>query len=185
MKKHMLKYIDHCVLIGQRSGAERSAAARHAASTAAGLGGLLDRQPNFLATRHLQGMAVGVADGGHIPDGRTSVSRPVEEPPFPTSQRAQSIHFLPTRAGYAQVGGRDERMVDVAPLGEDDDEGARLITHPRRLEPGRGHRTTVYHLHPCVCRVACDAVVEVAHRQGHMGKTEIDYHSPHLDLCFS
>jgi len=78
-------------------------------------------------------MAVGVADGGQIPDGRASVSRPVEEPPFTTSQRAQPLHFLPTLAGYAQVGGRDERMVDLAPLGEDDDEGARFITHPRHI----------------------------------------------------
>ena len=112
-------------------------------TNAAGLGGLLDRQPDFLAKRHLQGMAVGIADGSQIPYGRTSVSRAVEEPPFPTRQRAQPIHFLPTLAGYAQVGGRDERMVDLAPLGEDDDEGARCITHPRHFEPGRGHRTTV------------------------------------------
>ena len=97
---------------------ERSAAARHAASATAALGGLLDRQPNFLATRHLQGMAVRIADGSHIPDGRTSVSRPVDEPPFTTRQRAQPIYFLPTLAGHAQVGRRDERMVDLAPLGE-------------------------------------------------------------------
>src|SRR5438309_11662511 len=97
---------------------------RHAASAAAGLGGLLDGQPDVLAKRHLQGMAVGVADGGQIPYGRTSVSRLVDEPPFPTSQHAQPIHVLPTRAGYAQVGGRDERMVDLAPLREEDDEGA-------------------------------------------------------------
>jgi len=32
---------------------ERSAAARHAASATAGLGGLLDGQPDFLAKRHL------------------------------------------------------------------------------------------------------------------------------------
>src|SRR5262245_64033756 len=76
-------------------------------------------------------MAVGVTDGGQIPDGRTRVSRPVDEPPFPARQRAQPIHFLPTRAGHAQVGGRDERMVDLAPLGEDDDEGTHFITHPR------------------------------------------------------
>jgi hypothetical protein len=44
-------------------------------------------------------------------------------------------------------------MVDLASLGEDDDEGARLITHPRHLEPGRGHRTPVHDLHPCVLRV--------------------------------
>ena len=115
---------------------EHSAAARHAASTPAGLGGVLDGQPDFLTKRHLQGMAVGVAEEGHIPDGRTSVSRPVEEPPFPTRQRAQPIHFLTTRACHTQVGGRDERMVDLAPLGEDDDEGARYITQPRHLEQG-------------------------------------------------
>ena len=80
---------------------ERSAAARHAASATAELGGLLDRQPNFLAKRHLQSMAVGIADGGHIPDGRTRVSRAVEESPFTPSQRAQPLHFLPTRAGHA------------------------------------------------------------------------------------
>ena len=84
---------------------ERSAAALHTASAAAGSGGLLDGQPDFLAKRHLQGMAVGIADGSQIPDGRTRVSRAVEEPPFPTRQRAQSIHFLPTRAGHTQVGG--------------------------------------------------------------------------------
>src|SRR5256712_11892573 len=95
---------------------ERCAAARHAAAAAAGLGGLLDGQPDFLAKRHLQGMAVGVAEEGHIPDGRTRVSRAVEEPPFTPSQLAQPLHFLPTRAGHAQVGGRDERMVDLAPL---------------------------------------------------------------------
>src|SRR5262245_15070693 len=96
---------------------------QHAASAAAGLGGVLDGQPNFLATRHLQGMAVGGAEEGHIPNGRARVSRAVEEPPFTPSQRAQPLHFLPTRAGHAQVSGRDERMVDLAPLGEDDDEG--------------------------------------------------------------
>src|SRR5437660_10929768 len=130
-------------------------------------------------------MAVGVADGGHIPDGRPSVSRAVEEPPFTPSQRAQPIHFLPTLACHAQVGGRYERMVDLAPLGEDEDEGARLITHPRHLEPRRGHRTTVHDLHPCVRRVERDAVVEVAHRQCHMGQAEIDHHAPPLDGCFS
>src|SRR2546428_1113735 len=93
---------------------ERCAAALHAASAAAGLGGLLDGQPDFLAKRHLQGMAVGIADEGHIPDGRTSISRAVEEPPFTTSQRAQPLHFLPTLACHAQVGGRYERMVDLA-----------------------------------------------------------------------
>src|SRR5437016_2061886 len=102
---------------------EQSSAALHAASAAAGLGGLLDGQPDFLAKRHLQGMAVGVADGGQIPDGRPSVSRAVEEPPFTPSQHAQPIHFLSTRACHAKVGGRYERMVDLAPLGEDDDEG--------------------------------------------------------------
>jgi hypothetical protein len=55
---------DHCVPMGKCSGTERSAAVRHAASTAAGLGGLLDGQPDFLAKRHLQGMAVGITDGG-------------------------------------------------------------------------------------------------------------------------
>src|SRR5262249_22622256 len=92
---------------------ERSAAARHPASAAAGLGGLLDGQPDFLAKRHLEGMAVGIADGSHIPDRRTSVSRAVEEPPFPTRQRAQPIHFLPTLVGHTKVSGRDERMVDL------------------------------------------------------------------------
>ncbi len=76
-------------------------------------------------------------------------------------------------------------MVDLAPLGEDDDEGARFITHPRHLEPRRGHRTPVHHLHPGVLRVERNAVVEVAHRQCHMGQTEIDHHSPPMDLCFS
>src|SRR6266446_3369368 len=109
--------------MGKCSSAERSAAARHTASAAAGSGGLLDGQPNFLAKRHLQGMAVGIADEGHIPDGRTSVSWAIEEPPFPTRQRAHPLHFLPTRACHAEVGGRDERMVNLAPLGEDDDEG--------------------------------------------------------------
>jgi hypothetical protein len=60
-------------------------------------------------------------------------------------------------------------MVDLAPLGDDDDEGARLITQLRHLEPCRGHRPTVHHLHPCVLCVERDAVVEVAHRQDHMG----------------
>ena len=69
-------------------------------------------------------------------------------------------------------------MVDLAPLGEDNDEGTRFITQPRHLEPGRGHHTTMHHLHPCVRRVECDAVVEATHRQGHMGQTEIDHHSP-------
>ena len=55
-------------------------------------------------------------------------------------------------------------MVDRAPFGEDD-EGARLITHPRHLEPGRGHRTPVPDLHPGVRRVECDAVVEVESRE--------------------
>jgi hypothetical protein len=100
------------------------------------------------------------------PDGRTRVSRAVEEPPFPTSQRAQLLHFLPTLTCHAEVGGRDERMVDLAPFGEDDDEGARLITQPRHLETRRGHRTPVHHLHPCVRRVERDACVEVAYRQG-------------------
>ena len=109
---------------------ERSAAARHAASAVAALGGLLHGQPDFLAKRHLQGMAVRIADGSHIPDGRTRVSRAIEEPPFTPSQRAQPIDFLPTLAGHTQVGGRDERMVDLAPLGKDDDERARLITYP-------------------------------------------------------
>src|SRR6266699_2305415 len=103
-------------------------APRHAASAAAGLGGLLDGQPDFLAKRHLQGMTVGIADEGHIPDGRTRVSRAIEEPPFPTRQRAQPVHFLPTRAGHAQVGGRYKRMVDLAPLREDDDKGSCFIT---------------------------------------------------------
>ena len=58
------------------------------------LGGLLHCQPDFLAKRHLQGMAVGIANEGHIPDGRTRVSRAIEEPPFPTRQRAQPIYFL-------------------------------------------------------------------------------------------
>jgi hypothetical protein len=80
---------------------EQSAAVRHVASTAAGLGGLLDSQPNFLAKRHLQGMAVGIADGSHIPDGRARVSRPVDEPSFTPSQREQPIHVLPTRACHA------------------------------------------------------------------------------------
>src|SRR2546428_8053736 len=123
-------------------------------------------------------MAVGIADGSHIPDGRTSVSRAVEEPPFPTRQRAQLLHCLPTLAGHTKVGGRDERMVDLAPLREDDDEGARCITHPRHIKPRRGYRTTVYHLHPCVLRVERDAFIEVAHRQGHMGQTAIDHRSP-------
>src|SRR6266704_4407801 len=127
-----------------------------------GPGGLLDGQPDFLAKRHLQGMAVGIADRGHIPYGRTSVSWAVDEPPFTPSQRAQPIHFLWTLACHTKVGGRDERMVDLAPFGEDEDEGARFITHPRHLEPRRGHRPTVHHLHPCVRRVECDAVVEVA-----------------------
>jgi hypothetical protein len=91
-----------------------------------GFGGVLDGQPDFLAKRH-QGMAIGIANEGHIPDGRTRVSRAVEEPPFLTSQRAQLLHFLPTLTGHAEVGGRDERMVDLAPFGEDDDEGARLV----------------------------------------------------------
>src|SRR5437016_1404555 len=164
---------------------ERCSAARHAAAAAAGSGGVLDGQPDFLAKRHLQGMAVGIADERHIPDGRTSVSRAVEEPPFLTRQRAQPLHVLPTLACHAQVSGRYERMVDLAPLGEDEDEGARLITHPRHLEPRRGHRTTVHHPHPCVLRVERDACVEVAHRQGHMGQTAIDHHAPPLDLCFS
>src|SRR5436853_7669837 len=99
---------------------ERCSAARHAAAAAAGSGGVLDGQPNFLAKRHLQGMAVGIAEEGHIPDRRTRVSRAVEEPPFTPSQRAQPLHFLPTRAGYPKVGGRNERMVDLAPLREDD-----------------------------------------------------------------
>src|SRR5262249_31182533 len=132
---------------------------------------------------HLQGMAVGVAEEGHIPDGRTSISRFIEEPPFPTRQRAQPLHVLPTRAGHAQVGGRDERMVDLTPFGEDDDKGAHCITHPRHLEPRRGYRPPVHHLHPCVRRVECDAVVEVAHRQGHMGQAAIDHHAPPLDCC--
>ena len=88
---------------------------QHAASATAGLGGLLDGQPDFLAKRHLQGMAVGVAEEGHIPNGRARVSRAVEEPPFTPSQLAQPLHFLPTRAGHAQMGGRDKRMVDLAP----------------------------------------------------------------------
>ena len=75
---------------------------------------MLDGQTDFLAKRHLQGMAVGIADEGHIPDGRTRVSRAVEEPPFPTSQRAQPLHVLPTLTCHAEVGGRDERMVDLA-----------------------------------------------------------------------
>src|SRR2546421_7017812 len=75
-------------------------------------------------------------------------------------------------------------MVDLAPFGEDDDEGARLITHPRHIETRRGHRTPVHHLHPCVRRVERDACVEVAYRQGHMGQTAIDHHAPPLDLCF-
>src|SRR5262245_46767235 len=158
-------------------------AARHAAAADAGLGGLLYCQPDFLAKRHLEGMAVGIADGSHIPAGRTSVSRAVEEPPFPTSQRAQPIHFLPTLAGHTKVGGSDERMIDLAPLGEDDDEGARVITHPRHIKPRRGHRTTGYHLHPCVRRVERDACVEIAHQQCHMGKAAIDHHSPPLDCC--
>src|SRR5215510_8834510 len=162
---------------------ERSAAARHAASAVAGLGGLLHGQPDFLAKRHLQGMAVRIADGSHIPDGRTRVSRAIEEPPFPTSQRAQPIDFLPTLAGHTQVGGSDERMIDLAPLGEDDDEGARFITEPRHLEPRRGHPPTVHHLHPCVRRVERDAGVEVAHRQCHMGQAAIDHHAPPLDYC--
>src|SRR5262249_7943553 len=54
-------------------------------------------------------------------------------------------------------------------------------TQPRHLEPGRGDRPTVHHLHPCVCRVERDACVEVAHRQCHMGKAAIDHHSPPLD----
>src|SRR5205807_710954 len=83
-----------------------------------------------------------------------------EEPPFTPSQHAQPIHFLSTRACHAKVGGRYERMVDLAPLGEDDDEGARFITHPRHLEPRRGHRTPVHHLHPGVLRVERNAVVE-------------------------
>src|SRR5882724_10771960 len=56
---------------------EQSSAALHATSAAAGLGGLLDCQSDFLAKRHLKGMAVGIADGGQIPYGRTSVSRAV------------------------------------------------------------------------------------------------------------
>src|SRR5215475_12915615 len=129
-------------------------------------------------------MAVGIADGSQIPDGRTSISRAVEEPPFPTRQRAQPIHVLPTLAGHTKVGGRDERMVDLAPFGENDDEGSCFITHPRYLEPRCGHRTPVHHLHPCVLCVERDAVVEVAHRQGYMGQTAIDHHAPPLDLCF-
>src|SRR5215510_5668175 len=105
-----------------------------------GLGGLLDGQPDFLAKRHLQGMAVGVADGSHIPDGRTSISRAVEEPPFPTRQRAEPIHFLPTLAGHTKVSGRDERMVDLVPFGEDDDEESCCITQPRHLALRCGHR---------------------------------------------
>ena len=79
------------------------------------------------------------------------------------------------------MSGRDEGMVDLAPLGEDEDEGARLITQPRHLEPRRGHGTPVHHLHLGVRRVERDAVVEVAHRQGHMGQTAIDHHAPPLD----
>src|SRR5205807_9116301 len=94
------------------------------------------------------------------------------------------LHVLPTRAGHAQVGGRDERMVDLAPLGEDDDEGTRLITHPRHIESSRGHRTPVHHLHLGILRVERDALVEVAHRQCHMGQTAIDHHAPPLALCF-
>src|SRR5262252_3067542 len=123
-------------------------------------------------------MAVGIAEEGHIPDGRTRISGAVEKPPFTPRQRAQPLHFFPTRAGHAQVSRRDERMVDLAPLGEDDDEGARVITQPRHLESRRGHRPTVHHLHPGVRRVERDAVIEVAHRQGHMGQPEIDHHTP-------
>jgi hypothetical protein len=94
---------------------EQRSAARHAVSAAVGFGGVLDGQPDFLAKRHLQGMAVGIAEEGHIPDGRTRVSRAVEEPPFPTRPRAQPLHCLPTLTGHAEVGGRDERMVDLAP----------------------------------------------------------------------
>jgi len=75
-------------------------------NSAAGLGGVLDCQPDFLTKRHLQGMAVGVADGGHIPYGRASVSRAVDEPPFTMSHLAQPIHFLPTLACHAKVGRR-------------------------------------------------------------------------------
>src|SRR5215831_4046465 len=75
-------------------------------------------------------------------------------------------------------------MVDLAPLGEDDDEGARLITQPRHLESRRRHRPTVHHLHPCVRPVERDAVVEAAHRQCHMGQPEIDHHAPPHGLCF-
>src|SRR5262245_27923949 len=124
-----MAYTDQGVPIGACSGAARTQLrrTRYAASAAAGSGGLLDGQPDFLAKRHLQGMAVGVADGSQIPDGRASVSRAVEEPPFPTRQRAQPIHCLPTLAGHTQVGGRDERMVDLAPFGEDDDEGSSFM----------------------------------------------------------
>src|SRR5215468_6689127 len=76
-------------------------------------------------------------------------------------------------------------MVNLAPLGEDDDEGPRFITHPRHLKPRRGHRTPVHHLHPCVLHVERDAFVEVAHRECHMGQTAIDHHAPPIDLCFS
>src|SRR5207244_4868631 len=114
---------------------------RHAASAAAELGGVLDGQPDFLAKRHLQGMAVGVAEEGHIPDGRSSISRTVEEPPFITRPRAQPLHVLPTRAGHAQAGGRCERMVDLAPLGEDEDEGAGLIDSATTPVPPSGART--------------------------------------------
>jgi hypothetical protein len=55
---------DHGVAMGQCSDSERSSAALHTASAAVGSGGLLDGQPNFLAKRHLQGMAVGIANGG-------------------------------------------------------------------------------------------------------------------------
>src|SRR5215510_16143594 len=43
---------------------EQRSAARHAASAAVGFGGVLDGQPNFLAKRHLQGMAVWIVDEG-------------------------------------------------------------------------------------------------------------------------
>jgi len=41
---------------------ERSAGALHAASAAAGLGGLLNRQPDFLAKRYLKGGLMQIGD---------------------------------------------------------------------------------------------------------------------------